>query len=136
MQPKIEFMHLCEHGFLDQHQRVCLIGIFDTVNAGALPAKLERMCIAGRIIGRPNDLVPVQWLSSETKIESPISESQSELSCGETGEHGFILEFSGLEFPDNGRYAVGIFLSPDKPLAVSYVTVRTQPAHHRGGVTH
>jgi hypothetical protein len=123
MQSRSPYLHVCEHAFLDQHQRVCLIGIFDLIEARFLPATVDRLCIAGSLLGRPTDLVPVTVTVVREGTRVAVVEYETQLKCH---PDGFILEMSGLQFPRYGRYAITIFLTPGTPLAVTFVTVRPQ----------
>jgi hypothetical protein len=67
--------------------------------------------------------VPVTVTVVREGTRVAVVEFETQLKCH---PDGFILEISGLRFPDYGRYAITIFLIAGTPLAVTFVTVRQQ----------
>jgi hypothetical protein len=122
MAPTMAFMHLCEHAFLDQFQRPCLIGIFDLMTTDKLPLTVRRMCLAGQIIGRPNESVDVVIAITRDDGHA-LMETRATIDCGATGTRGFIFELLDLILSEYGRYAIGVFLSEDKPLDVTFFQI-------------
>lgn len=49
--PTLEWIHVCDHAFRDEHGKLCLIGMFDNLASMQLPGRLPVFCVAFGITG-------------------------------------------------------------------------------------
>lgn len=44
--PSLEWLHICDYAFRDEHGKLCLIGLFDALHSIRLPGRLPVFCVA------------------------------------------------------------------------------------------
>jgi len=44
--PTLEWLHICDYAFRDEHGKLCLIGMFDALHSVRLPGRLPMICAA------------------------------------------------------------------------------------------
>lgn len=100
---------LCDHAFPDINRKMCLIGIFDTVNTARVPASLQSCTLAVKMIGDPNERVALRL-----EVQRPTGATLTEVSIevvldAKTGTAEIQLSLEGLPLPDVGDYAFNVF---------------------------
>jgi len=49
--PELEWIHVCDHAFRDEHGKLCLIGMFDNLASQQLPGRLPVFSVAFGLSG-------------------------------------------------------------------------------------
>src|SRR5437870_1213864 len=53
---KVNFAHLCDYAIVSQEGKLSVLGIFDNVHAGQLPAIHQKMVLAFQIVPHPSEV--------------------------------------------------------------------------------
>jgi hypothetical protein len=119
---------VCDHAFLDENRKMCMIGIFDRVFAAAVPAVHHHAAVVLRLIGEPRERVQIR-----VDIVRPSGEVLGKIEgmaeLGDDGTSQLNLGLRGLPLPDFGIYAFNIYLGDqlDKTIGVTVVRSTDRP---------
>ena len=101
--PTVEWLHLCDYAFRDEHAKLCLIGLFDTLHSVELPGRLPMLSVAfGLTDGQGNYDLALQVESPSGKtVDLPLPKLN--LSDRHT-KHRAVVRMAGMPFEEFGTY--------------------------------
>jgi len=109
-----DWIVLCDYAFPALNGKLCLIGIFETIFADAIPATHPRAAIGFNLIGEPGEQI-----KATIKIISPSAEVIARADIvsvlPDAGTGSVHLEIQGLALPEFGRYAIELDLGAASP---------------------
>lgn len=94
---------LCDYAFPDIGKKMCLIGIFDRINATSVPTALHQSALALKITGDPQETISLKILILRP-TGGHLGEIAIEATLGEAGTAELQLGMAGLPLPDEGAY--------------------------------
>jgi hypothetical protein len=121
-----EWAILCEHPFRDAHQRLGMIGIFDSIAFDELPQPLRHGWLNLKFRGHPGEQVAfaVRIFSPQGDVtETP---EPPPLAIGDTGSVEMSLDLMDLVLERFGRYEIEISVNEQPGLVTTLVVVRAQ----------
>ncbi|MCL6563259.1 MAG: hypothetical protein K6U87_09650 [Firmicutes bacterium] len=114
---QISWMFWCEHGFLDEAQRPCLIGIFRHVILRQVPGIINRAMLAIAWWGNPGEQVQAELQVYDARSVMVASTPLAPIRIGQMGEGISFVLFDGFQFQVTGwhRIEVGVPGGPSQP---------------------
>lgn len=107
----LQWCHLCDHAFLDQHGKPNLIGLFDRILTPRLPALHRQAALAFRIAGRPGEALSVRVLLLPPGAGEPLLDvANPQVQLGAAGLHDEVLGLQDLRFSQYGNHEFRIEL--------------------------
>lgn len=119
---ELEYMHICDHAFVTDGGKQCIIGIFEQVFASNFPATHASMFVAARLTGTPNEPVAVKVEIGRPNGDA-LASAQANITIGQDAAANLQVNFIGVQFPEAGRYTVKV--------SVAGKTLRSQSLHLR-----
>lgn len=118
---------LCDYAFRDAGRKMCLIGIFDRVQATRVPTALHQSSLVFKLVGDPGEKVSVsvQIIRPSNSGGGSLADLNIDAELSETGMGEIQLGMNGLPLPDFGVYTFQILGNGDLLKAIS-VTVAEQ----------
>ena len=114
----INFAHLCDYASVSAEGKLSVMGIFDVINAPALPWTHPTFYIAFQLESTREEVnqsfaVRVECVDQDGarvfKVEANYSPTAT-LAIGETQRHSQMLVLHNLKFSKPGRYEVNMFV--------------------------
>jgi len=101
--PHLEWLHICDYAFRDEHGKLCLIGMFDALHSLRLPGRLPVFSVAiGLTDGQGIYQAALQIEApSERTIDLPLPAIQ--LQNRQTKGRA-VIRLAGLPFEEFGAY--------------------------------
>lgn len=122
---RLQWAHICDHAFLDQHGKPCLIGLFDRILAARVPAVHRQAALAFRIVGNPGEAVTVRVLLLPPGPGEPLIDlTNPEVDLGPVGVHDAVLPLADLRFQHFGSYELRVELDSEPVTAAIFVVER------------
>lgn len=122
---RLQWAHICDHAFLDQHGKPCLIGLFDRILAPRVPAVHRSAALAFRIVGNADEPVTVRILLLPPGAGEPLLDlTNPDVNLGPTGVHDAVLPLHDLPFQRYGSYELRIELDSEPVTAAIIVLER------------
>ena len=115
----VVWAHLCDYAFKDAAGKTCLIGIFDRVNARAVPVVHPQASIALRLVGQPQD-------KERMKVEivrpngTTLTKFEGEVGLGPNGEGEVQFNLVAMPLPDMGTYQINIHLGDELAHTITF----------------
>lgn len=122
-----EWAILCDHAFLDQAGKMCVIGIFDRVFVGQVPAQHRRAHVVARIAVKPKENVAVRIdLVRPTgavlkTVNVPVAVPDSTEADAYVHVH---LVLDNLPLPDFGAYRCNVYITDELKWSLRLVVER------------
>ena len=118
--PQVEFIHVCDHAFRDEHGKLCLIGMFDNLASAQLPGRLPVFSVAFGVTGGQGSYelgLQVEAPSGKAvNMKMPPLQLQDPRAKVRT-----VLRLAGMPFEEYGTYVFRMVVD-GVPLA--------EPVHH------
>jgi len=119
---RLQWCHICDHAFLDQHGKPCLIGLFDRILTARLPALHPQAAVAFRLTGEPGEGASVRIRLLPPGPEQPLVDvTNPRVDLGPAGIHDAVLALHDLRFQFYGDYELRIDLDGDPITAALFV---------------
>jgi len=115
---------LCDYAFLDVNRKMCLIGTFDRVYAGAVPGGLHQAAIAMKLLGNPNETSNFRLEILRPNQSGQLITAQGSAQLGESGTADVQFNIAGLPLPDYGVYSINVYVDNGAPRSVSFEVAR------------
>ena len=130
----VDWAILCDYAFLDVGRKVCAIGIFSRVFAGAVPARHHQSAIVIRFIGEPGETIKfkIEIVRPVTSSGGTLATINGEAKLGDSGTSEFTTNIAGLPLPDYGDYGFNIYVAEKLAKVVTFSVVRP-PGQPSGG---
>jgi len=110
-----EWIVLCDHAFPDFRGKLCLIGIFDVINAAQVPAAHDRASVGFSIIGEPGERVQLKLDIIGPLGQTLTTATPPEFTLPDDGAARGQIEVRHLVLADWGRYAIQIDVGDGSP---------------------
>ncbi|NLZ93196.1 MAG: hypothetical protein GX922_04140 [Firmicutes bacterium] len=124
---RVEWGHICDHAFFDEHKKPCLIGIFQNIFAARVPVTHPRCAFVFSLAGNPDETVKIRIQIVRPDGKDPLIDIEDpSLSLTASGSVTNNMVLENLPLPDFGPYEIRIFLD-DKLEHTSTLTVRRTP---------
>jgi hypothetical protein len=117
---------LCDYSFLDAGQKVCLIGVFEKINAASVPTTLHQSALALKILGNPEEQISFRIAVNRPSGGALASVAGSVILGPEASSANVQLNFAGLGLPDWGVYEVSVYVNEVLSKSASFVVVPVQ----------
>ncbi len=105
---KVKIFTLCDNAFFDDKKKLSIIGIFDQITVGNLPALAQKVALAGVVFDAPVGEIKVKVvldLPIKTKTtKKDRVEKELTLPVKEKGIASFVINVDALELKTLGRY--------------------------------
>jgi uncharacterized protein DUF6941 len=127
----IVWAHLCDYAFKDAAGKTCLIGIFDRINARAVPVVHPQASVALKVAGEAGER-----LAMKIEIVRPggtnLSKVEAEIGLGTDGEGEVQFNMVAMPLPDFGRYQINLHLGDELAHTIVFVVLQppTTPSPH------
>jgi hypothetical protein len=109
---EVEWLHLCDHAFFDEHRKPCLVGLFRTITAEHVPAAHSKCSLVFSVTGEPKEIVDVEILLVGPDGKAPIMRFRNtSLDLGPGGVNTTNISFDSVPLPDFGRYEFQVLLN-------------------------
>lgn len=126
---KVDWCHLCDHAFLDQAGKPCVIGIFTRIAAARVPVTHSHAAIAMGISGGRGEVATLRVMLHRPGHQDPlVNVTNPHLELGAGGGHYAIINLHDLNLPDFGLYEVWVELGGETVRGATFELVRTGPA--------
>jgi len=109
------FLLLCDHALVDQHNKVSLIGIFDELHLLNFPGALLKMVLVGNFdiidSGIQEVEIRVELINDKEKaivLNIPPVKMKVMRQGDRNAKLNFILDIGNLNFPEPGKYTFNI----------------------------
>ena len=109
-----ESIILCDHAFRALPDKLCLIGIFDTIFTANIPTEHPKTAIGFTLVGEPGE-------SGEAKLEiigptgAVLAKATVPFTLADAGSAQGLIEIPRLVLKEFGRYAIQIDLGETVP---------------------
>jgi len=114
---------LCDYAFLDDHGKMCLIGIFDRINTKGVPTTHAHASLVLRLRGEPGEDVRVR-VEMIRPTGAPQGRTEQNVKLSPAGDAGIQMSLASLPLPDFGRYAFTITLNDEVRQTLEFQVVR------------
>lgn len=105
---KLNFLHVCENSFISQEGKLSIIGVFNQIRFGRLPAVYPVFSIVAGITGEKGTYTEeIQIISPDGELIASIKNEKAEVRES-NGATNFIANFAGFVFSKKGKYSVKI----------------------------
>ena len=122
---RLQWCHICDHAFLDQHGKPCLIGLFDRILTPRLPAVHRQATVAFRLAGDAGEGVTVRVLLLPPTPDEPLLDvTNAQVDLGPGGVHDSVLALHDLRFQHYGHYELRIELDGEPVTAAIFAVER------------
>lgn len=122
---RLQWAHICDHAFLDQHGKPCLIGLFDRILTPRLPAVHRTAALAFRLAGEPGETVSVRVVLLPPGPDEPLLDlNNPQVNLGPAGVQDSVLGLHDLRFQQYGHYEVRVELDGEPITATVFVVER------------
>lgn len=101
--PQLEWLHICDYAFRDEHGKLCLIGLFDALHSHTLPGKLPVFSVAIGLTdgqGQYQSALLIEKPSGET-LELPLPPIQLK---DRHAKARAVIRLASLPFEEFGKY--------------------------------
>lgn len=107
---KCIWTELCDHAFLDQHGKPCLIGLFETITAQTVPVQHNHAALVVKVSGDPSETVAlrVEFIQPGGKQMLQID---GHLRLSTSGLGHLTAGLNSLMLPEYGIYAIHVYLN-------------------------
>src|SRR5262249_48959152 len=109
---------LCETAFLDNSDRLCLIGVINRFSVPALPIAVHQLMLAGRVVNLP----PREAVEVGVSITTPsgLFPTPDDPQCMEITNAGEYVLVTMRQFPlhEEGMYRFSVTIIGSNPLTV------------------
>ncbi|MFA6160329.1 MAG: hypothetical protein WC678_04580 [Parcubacteria group bacterium] len=107
MEPRLNFVHICENAFTSSDGKLNVIGIFDQINALNFPALHPRLMIVTSVAGNIGKYIEnIEIVSPKGEIIARAGNPIEIFKDG--GSTNFIADFIGIVFPEDGVYKIRV----------------------------
>jgi hypothetical protein len=115
---RIAWLQLCENAFLDNTDRLCVIGVTNRFPVPTLPIAVHQLMIAGRIV----DVRPGEAIEVGISITTPsgLSPSPDDPHCIDISSAGEYVLVTLRQFPleEEGMYRFVVSLGENNPVTL------------------
>jgi len=103
---ELEYALICDQAFLTKENKLCLIGIFETINAEKFPTTHNQFYVAGTIFPDKREFtIGIDVTNTQGSILDRKHERKVKLpDIGR--QFNFIMDVLNAEFPRMGEYSV------------------------------
>ena len=122
---------LCDYAFLDERQKICMIGVFDRVLVRSVPSTLHQSSLAIRLLGDPNAEIDFR-VEIIRPTGSELAKFEGPAKISETGSCQIQVNMAGLPLPDYGIYGFNIFIDNELVKTANFI-VAHPPQEKRSG---
>ena len=101
--PELEWIHVCDHAFRDEHGKLCLIGMFDNLASSQLPGRLPMFSVAFGLTGGKGEY----QLGLQVEAPSGKAVNMKMPPMRLAGRHAkvrTVLRLAGMPFEEFGTY--------------------------------
>jgi hypothetical protein len=126
---KLAWVHLCEKAFLDNCDRLCLVGMVNRLPIPTLPITVHELMLAGRVAAGVGEEFDV---SVSIVTPSGLCPSPEEPGCLEISNAGEYVLVTLRQFPvyEEGIYRFSLSIGDGAPVSVDIpVLLVGRPAH-------
>ncbi len=131
--PLVEWLHICDYAFRDEHGKLCLIGLFDALHSLELPGRLPVFSVAiGITDGEGEYRVGLRIEAPSGKVvDLPLPPMRL---AARHARARAVLRLAGLPFEEFGRYTFRLVVD-GQPIEhpVHHVDHVQRPASPGGG---
>lgn len=108
---RCEWAHICDHAFLDQIGKPCIIGIFKAIFTERVPATHTTCALAIQLALEPGEAVHLRVVMLRPDRQDPLLDIQRSLGVLQVETHVVIANLANLPLPDFGPYEIQIFVN-------------------------
>jgi hypothetical protein len=129
---RIEWAQLCEKAFVDDCDRLCLIGITTRMPVPSLPNAVHQLMIVARVVElRVRETIDVGVSITTPSGHCPSPNDPDCLDIEVVADY-ILVTLRDLPLAEEGIYSFGISLGADPPVTITVpVLLQPRPAHVR-----
>ncbi|MCX8229977.1 MAG: hypothetical protein OTJ44_08535 [Planctomycetota bacterium] len=130
--PTLEWLHVCDYAFRDEQGKLCMIGLFDSMQSAQLPGRLPVFSVAiGLTDGQGDYEVGLNIVSPSGKVvrlKLPPVRLQSKLAKVRA-----VVRLAGLPFEEFGRFTFRLEIEGQPQESPVHVLEHVQAQGNAGG---
>lgn len=125
--PTLEWLHVCDYAFRDEHGKLCLIGLFEALHSVRLPGFLPMYCVAiGLTDGQGEYRCGLQIIAPSGKVIDlalpPVSLRDRHAKARA------VIRLASMQFEEFGRYLFRLKID-DQPIEYPVHVLDHQEVH-------
>lgn len=110
MKLKTEIIALCDNAFIDQQNKVSIIGIFDELRVTKFPGGFIDKFFVATINGTPNTTYELSvQLQKDNKGKNLLNPTTVNARTSHSGKHNMIIRLANVGFESQGEYYFKIY---------------------------